>query len=800
MSSENSRNISNAAQKIKSSPYRDDAILCGFSSTSVRGILARLKSGAFVPLLRARFLSAIEIERNYGSLFLILVSCFGLGAAGYLALPFDPRVWVIPCVLILLLLLAFVRWMQRGLVSAAMAIIIASLLGAVAVQVEVARLDTIILDSAVTTNIRGTIERREIDHRGFWRYGLRVKATEGPQLKRPPEYVHIVARQKHQGFEVGDTITGRARLSPPSGPAFFGANDFAFDAYFNGIGATGFFYSAPKIFEGAAAFECRSTLLLCLDRHLYTLRAAIALHIRTVIGGDAGAFAASIITDERRAISPEVMDGLCQAGLAHIVAISGLNMALAAGIFFVGIRLVLSLSQQISERIAVKKLSAFLALLMTLSYNLISGFPVSAERAWIMTSVMLIAVILDRQAINLRNVALSALIILVVSPSQVMRASFQMSFAATIALVAIYGAYSRRERRSIMLGDRGARSLILRVVQAVALISLTTAITSVIGGLATAPFSIAYFNQVSTYGLIANLMAMPVMGLIVMPMALIAMLVMPLGIDGPFLTVMGLGMQMVIDIALTVSSWSDEQVIGRMPSWFLPAVSLSMLWMAVFRSRLALMGCIPLLITSFAAFAAPNERPRLIIHESGDLILVRDGEKVATNKTRPNGFIFEQWQRGLRVDAQNDPPIIDKLSGDKPPLEDLKLKLDQLIERSRSDDGQFHCLSTIACTARMQHYGTIIQIPDPALLGAACDMGDIIITPIRTKMLRCFSGAQFFSATTMRGSGTLEFHDDRDEASKPIVKAALNGKRRPWTMHRYYDWRSDSFSLASIDQ
>jgi competence protein ComEC len=455
VSSGNSRKILHVAQNVESSPYNSDAILGGFLLIFHRGILARLKFVRFISSARRRLHAAVETERNYGSQFLILVTCFGLGAAGYLALPFEPQTWVIPSMVMLLLALAALSFSQRGIISSATAVIIATLLGALAVQIEIARLDTVLLDSAVTTNIRGTIERREVDHRGFWRYGLRVDETEGPQLKRPPTYVHIVARQKHPGFEVGDTIIGRARLSPPSGPAFVGANDFAFDAYFNGIGATGFFYSAPKIVEGEAAFDCGSALLLCLDRHLYTFRAAIALHIRNVIGGDAGAFAASIITDERRAISPEVMDVLRQSGLAHIVAISGLNMALAAGIFFVGIRLLMSLSQQITERIAVKKLSAFLALLMTLSYYLISGFPVSAERAWIMTSVMLTAVMLDRQAINLRNVALSALIILVISPSQVMRASFQMSFAATIALVAIYGAYSRRKHGETTLADRG---------------------------------------------------------------------------------------------------------------------------------------------------------------------------------------------------------------------------------------------------------------------------------------------------------------------------------------------------------
>ncbi|MGG2477764.1 ComEC/Rec2 family competence protein, partial [Rhizobium sp. BR5] len=189
---------------------------------------------------------------------------------------------------------------------------------------------------------------------------------------------------------------------------------------------------------------------------LYGLRSAIAERIRTTIGGDAGAFAASIVTDERQAITAQTMEALRLSGLAHIVAISGLNMALASGIFFVGLRLAFSLFPASAQRWPVKKIAAFAALLMTLAYYLISGFAVSAERAWLMMSVMLIAVLFDQPSLSLRNVAISALVILIFSPSEIMGPSFQMSFAATIALVSAYAFWSRwrTDRERLFIGRK----------------------------------------------------------------------------------------------------------------------------------------------------------------------------------------------------------------------------------------------------------------------------------------------------------------------------------------------------------
>ena len=187
-------------------------------------------------------------------------------------------------------------------------------------------------------------------------------------------------------------------------------------------------------------------LIARFDAALFSLRDRISNRIRSVLPGDPGAFAASIITGERRSMSTAATEALRVSGLAHITAISGLNMALAAGIFFVGLRGLLSLVPALAERYPIKKMAAVGALMATTGYVLISGYQVSALRAYLMTAIMLVAVLFDRPAVSLRNLALAATAILAVQPSAVMGPSFQMSFAATAGLIAGYAGWRSRPR------------------------------------------------------------------------------------------------------------------------------------------------------------------------------------------------------------------------------------------------------------------------------------------------------------------------------------------------------------------
>jgi ComEC/Rec2-related protein len=746
-------------------------------------------------------------ERAFGHDFLFIPVSIGCGAVLWFSLDATPSpVILIATFLFVAVLALFVRY-KAGIAAAVCGPFAFLLLGMLLADFETRRAGTVVLDTPVTTTITGTVARREVDARGYWRYVVDLTATADPTLSRPPQRISVLSRGGGEPIALGATLRGKVRLSPPSGPALPGLNDFAFASYFRGIGATGFFYKSPDALVSPVG-DARPDKgwLEWADMRLYGLRSAIAERIRTTIGGDAGAFAASIITDERQAISAETMEALRLSGLAHIVAISGLNMALASGIFFVGLRLAFSLFPAFAQRWPVKKIAAFAALLMTLAYYLISGFAVSAERAWLMMSVMLIAVLFDQPSLSLRNVTISALIILAFSPSEIMGPSFQMSFAATIALVSAYAFWSRwrTDRERLFIGRKPAW---LKVAEMMGAVIGGVITTSLIGGLSTAIYSAEHFHRVTTYGLFANLAAMPLMSLIVMPFALIAMLLMPFGLDAPFLKIMGYGMALVIEVANEVASWGGSAATGRPHGWFIGLASVGFLLLTLLRSRLALLG-IPFLLLAFgvSAVTAYRDLPDLLIHEDGELVaLVEDG-KVSTTKARPQGFVYGQWQRALLLPEKTVPP--DFINGEnmantagsdsrsKLSPEDMAVVVREMTAALKdAKAGVFTCRKDIWCVASAASGEWIVVLDDGRFAGKACDIADIVVVSRRTSFSQCRSGALLLSRDILRrlGSVEIDFADKREEGVASGLRAAIAGTDRPWSQHRYYDWKSGRF-------
>ncbi len=758
------------------------------------------------------FVQCIETEAAHRQDFLFIPVFIAAGVALWFSLPVTPSHWLLLGLAISVAAMAGALFYRPGATSAVLKASAFVLLGMLLADWETRRVATTILDTPATTTIAGTVERRELDARGNWRYVVALQSTSAPKLSRPPERVSLVSRSRHEAIGIGQTISGKARLSPPSGPALPGLNDFAFASFFDGIGATGYFYGPPKTVAATPGEQGTKAWLQSADSWLYKLRSQIAQRICNLIGGDAGAFAASIVTDERRAISGETMEALRVSGLAHIVAISGLNMALAAGIFFVGMRTIFSLFPGFSQRWPVKKISAFAALLMTLAYYLISGFAVSAERAWLMMSIMLIAVLVDRPSISLRNVALSAIVIIVLSPHEVMGPSFQMSFAATLALVSGYAFWSRwrGERERLVISSP---PWWLSVSQKAATIIGGVVITSLIGGISTAIYSIEHFHRITTYGLAANLAAMPVMSLIVMPFALVGMLLMPFGLDAPFLKVMGYGMAMVIEIAKTVSSWGGDTTIGRQNGWFLGVSTAGFLIIALLRTRLALIG-LPLIAAGFIMLVTEQWRskPDLLIYEDGSLVALLSADAVATTKPRASGFIYDQWARAVPLPERHVAPrLLDAVvspagdvsqeagesAGRRPRLSDEdKVRAAREIKEALSGTDRFTCRKDQWCVATSKSGVAVAVILDTALTGTGCDLADLVVTTRRVPFSTCRSGAILISSETLRRTGSMEVW--LGEKGKPVLRAeaAMQDIDRFWTRHRSYDWRKGEFDAS----
>jgi competence protein ComEC len=260
-----------------------------------------------------------------------------------------------------------------------------------------------------------------------------------------------------------------------------------------------------------------------------------------------------------------------------------------------------------------------------------------------MVAVIFLGVIADRKALSMRLVAVAASAILIVQPESLLGASFQLSFAAVVALVAAYD--TERQEGLRRLGD----GLLARSV----IYILFVAATTVIATLATTPYAIFHFQRVAIYGLPANLVAVPISALWIMPLGVGALLMMPFGLAGPFLTAMGWGAHIIMRVAEEVAAWPHAVLpLPSMPLPGLVAVTLGGAWLCLWRGRWRYAGAAAVL-AGMASVAMPS-LPDVLIDADAKVVGVRmpDGG-LAFSPTRAAKFEQARWlqQAGMRKAA-----------------------------------------------------------------------------------------------------------------------------------------------------
>jgi competence protein ComEC len=325
------------------------------------------------------------------------------------------------------------------------------------------------------------------------------------------------------------------------------------------------------------------------------------------------------------------------SGMAHLLAISGLHIGLIAGIVFFGLRAVLALMAPLALRYPIKKIAAALAIIAALGYALVAGATVPTQRAFLMIGLVLVAVLFDRRGLSIRSVALAALVILVLQPESLLGASFQLSFAAVTGLIAVYEWFGRP------VDGQGAanRAAMGRPLRYLVGIAASTIIASTV----TAPFAIYHFNRLAVFGLVANLGAVPITALWIMPWAVLSFLLMPVGLEGLALTPMGWGISAVIAIAETTASWPGAvTLLPAMPLVGLAAIVFGGFWLFLWQTPWRLAGLVPVLLGSLTLLA--TDPPDILIDDQGELLAVRlaDG-KMAFSSLRIGRFDREIWLR-----------------------------------------------------------------------------------------------------------------------------------------------------------
>jgi competence protein ComEC len=431
--------------------------------------------------------------------------------------------------------------------------------------------------------VRGWVELLEPRPAGGHRLTLVVAGMERLQPHERPARVRIRVSQGGAGLKPGDAVKVRALLSGPAGPALPGAYDFARSAWFQGLGGVGFALAPPvadaAIGEASAALKVRAAI----ER----LRQAIGARVTAALPGETGAIANALITGERGGISEATNQAFRDSGLLHILSISGLHMAIMGGAVFVSVRFLLALVPALALRFPIKKWAAGAATLGALGYLLISGASFPTVRSWIMISIMFLAVMLERPALALRNVALAALAILVLFPESLMDVSFQMSFAAVVALVAAYEIIRDRTQG----GDGGRRGPWLAVLLFFGGIVLSTLVAS----LAVAPFAAYHFHKSQQYAVLANLIAIPLCNVVVMPAALATLIALPFGLQWAPLQIMGWGIEGMVWCAQAVAALPGAvAAIPAIPTIAFASMICGGLWMALWRTRWRLIGLCPI--------------------------------------------------------------------------------------------------------------------------------------------------------------------------------------------------------------
>jgi len=410
--------------------------------------VARPRGGAWLP--DARFLGgarealerAVAIDAAAGRLLPWLPVCFGLGIVIYFTAEHEPALWAgltLTGILAVITLVARARPLAFPLLLGATA----AAAGFAIATIKTARIAHPILQhSAWNIPISGFIEVRE-EREKTDRIVVRVHSIGG-RLRDAPERVRLSVK-KRTAPPVGTFVQINARLNPPLRPLRPGGYDFSRDLYFQSIGATGFVTGAIRIAEPPVPPNTWVRYATAISN----MRAVIDTRIRAALSGDKAAIASALLTGTRDAISTPVNDALFISGLGHVLSISGYHMAVVAGIVFFAVRALLALIPLLATRYPVKKWAALAALLAALFYLLLSGAEVATQRSFIMTAIVLVGVMADRAALTVRNLALAALAVLVFLPEAVVHPSFQMSFAATLALIS---AYERRAARASRCG------------------------------------------------------------------------------------------------------------------------------------------------------------------------------------------------------------------------------------------------------------------------------------------------------------------------------------------------------------
>ncbi len=714
--------------------------------TAQAGSLAPSGAPAWASFLE-KLRAWVRAEAGAGRLLPWVPVAYGSGIALYFTASRESVLWVALATAVALCVVAVLLRRSRFFVAAVMLAAVAA--GFTTATVRTARVaHTVLAKPLYSVSVSGFVETRDIRERTD-RFVLRVTRMDAPRFSGTLERVRLSVK-KGTAPDVGSFVELKARLLPPLAPLRPGSYDFSRDLFFQGVGASGFVMGAIKGAEPPESGGWR----LRYSALMQGLRDAIDTRIRSRLDGDERAIATALLTGRRDAISEPVNDAMFISGLGHVLSISGYHMAVVAGVVFFAVRALLALIPGLAVGRPIKKWAAAAALVAAMFYLLLSGAEVATQRSFFMTAVVLIAVMVDRRAITFRTLAVAAMIVLAMAPEALVHPSFQMSFAATLGLVALVQIGMPRllatpdHSATARVALWGGRELTMLLV------------ASLVAGLATTPYAAFHFHRVTPYGVLANLAAMPVVSALVMPAGLLGLLAMPFGFDGFFWWLMGIGIDWMIVVAQWVANLPGA--IGRVSAFGigpLIAASAGLILMGLLRTPLRWSGA--LLLAGSILWAVMVKQPDILVASDGHAIAVRGKDaKFHVMRTGKDAFLLKEW---LAADA------------DARPASDASL-----ADGVSCDDA--------GCVMEMGSGGLVAQSLRSDALAEDCDRATLIISA-RQPPSDCV--ASVIDPARLRRQGALALW--RKPGGFDVQAAKPRGFDRPWSPAVETDGETDGF-------
>lgn len=670
--------------------------------------------------------------------FLWIPVGLGLGIGLFFAAPVEPDIWAGPVFTGLLVVLVtgtlYYRKTQLFKFFPVLVGILVTAIGFTVATMQTHRHGTAMLPHVDRfMSVTGYVERIE-RRTARTRLTLAVTRLDPAPDTVLPRRIRI-SMGKGTAVAIGDLVTVNAVISGPGPPIVPDGFDFRRWSWFQGLGGSGFAVGPLSISQPGAldGWGVRIT----------GLRDTISKRILDAYPDQSGAIAAAVIVGDRSALNEDTLDAMRASGLAHLLAISGLHLGLLAGTVFFAIRFALASTEATGLSLSVKKVAAIFALTASFLYVLLAGAPIPTVRAFVMTGLVLVAVLSDRSAISMRLVAWAATVILILQPESMLGPSFQMSFAAVVALVAFYESTApvwREKRVSAGWIKQGF------------LYFLGILVTTVIAGGATAPFAWHHFGQIGGYGALANLAAIPIMAFLVMPFALLGLLLMPFGIEGIALWPAVKGLHIILSIAETIAGLDGAML--RKPTLPLSGLLFIVaggLWLSLWRQPTRHLGWISILVG--VVIGSTTIRPDVLIAGNAKLTGIATGEMNLTLTLDPakrETFISEQWKKFYGYEWLDS-------------LEDLP-------------SGTMTRCDPWGCLHKKNGW-TVALTRDPRALLEDCSTANVVISPIPVHRAACKGPQEIVDFFSLKHLGT---HAVYLKERAILIETAETGSKRLW--------------------